>query len=343
MTRPSPVATRTTAPTAARGKRCGSREPSSQALAQFKYALDQAAIVAIDRSARASSPTSTTSSARFRRTGAKRADRAGPPHHQLRPPSAGLHARAVAHHRAAATSGAARSATAPRTARLLGGHDHRALSRRARQTAPVPRHPQRHHAAQAGRGAPAGAGGPHPARSARRRRGPRSAQSAGGLKGALQVLARDCPTIGRSITWSRPCWIDRRAQRSGERHLLYAGTTPPQIECVALEALLVDAAISATAATGSRHRIEIDASDLTVSADRHMLHEAIVNLLVNACQATNGPKPILATTRSCRGVVPDRRGRPRAWDSSGAASSRNSVLTPQMKEAASVVSIVSSR
>ena len=131
------------------------------------------------------------------------------------------------------------------------------------------------------------------------------------LKGALQVLGPRLPDDRpeHHIVKAMLNRIDALNERVNDI-LLYAGTTPPQIECVALEALLVDAAISARAATGSRHRIEIDASDLTVSADRHMLHEAIVNLLVNACQATNGPKPILATTQAaggwCRIAVADR-------------------------------------
>jgi PAS domain S-box-containing protein len=310
MTRPSPVETRTTAPTEARGKRCGSREPSSQALAQFKYALDQAAIVVItdQRGVITYVNDKFCEISKYARNELIGQDhrivnsRHHPPDFMRdlwRTIAQGQVWRGEIRNRAKDGSVYWVDTT---IVPLLDarGKPCQYLAIRSditRRKSAEARLLEQASLAKLGELA---------AMVAHEVRNPLAA-----LKGALQVLGPRLPDDRpeHHIVKAMLNRIDALNERVNDI-LLYAGTTPPQIECVALEALLVDAAISARAATGSRHRIEIDASDLTVSADRHMLHEAIVNLLVNACQATNGPKPILATTQAaggwCRIAVADR-------------------------------------
>jgi PAS domain S-box-containing protein len=310
MKRPSPVATGTTAPTRARGNRSGSREPSSQTLAQFKYALDQAAIVAItdqrgvityanDKFCEISKYARHELIGQDHRIVNSRYHPPGFMRDLWRTIARGQVWRGELRNRAKdgslywvdTTIVPLLDARGKPCQYLAIRSD---ITRRKRAEA---RLLEQASLAKLGELA---------AMVAHEVRNPLAA-----LKGALQVLGSRLPDDRpeHHVVKAMLNRIDALNDRVNDI-LLYAGTSPPQIERVALDRLLADAATSAKAAIGSRHRIEIDAGDLAVSADRHMLHEALVNLLVNACQATNVANPIRATTETvggwCRIAVADR-------------------------------------
>ena len=136
-----------------------------------------------------------------------------------------------------------------------------------------------------------------------------------GLRAALQVIV---PRV--------PEWRDREAmgamiQRIDDLNdkvndlLLYARPTPPRLQRVEVRSLLVDVAASARAAVNPDGApIEVIGGDCYVTADAGMLRAALLNLVVNACQASpsDGVDVVVGQDADrCRVVVRDRgRGIP---------------------------------
>jgi signal transduction histidine kinase len=92
--------------------------------------------------------------------------------------------------------------------------------------------------------------------------------------------------------------------------LLYARPKPPRPQAIDVRALLHEVAISAQVATGhTGPPIEVNGDEATVHADPDMLRAALLNLTINACQATAEGKVeihVAAETGGCRIAIRDR-------------------------------------
>jgi signal transduction histidine kinase len=93
--------------------------------------------------------------------------------------------------------------------------------------------------------------------------------------------------------------------------LLYAGTRRPRVQPVALQPLLAEVVSTAKAAAGPLcDGIDLSDQQASVVGDLNMLREVFLNLLMNACQASDGAAPITITIEalpdSCRVGVLDR-------------------------------------
>ena len=164
-----------------------------------------------------------------------------------------------------------------------------------RRAAAVSRHPLRHHGAQVGRGEAARAGRAGAAGRAGGDRRPRGAEPAGrpariAADPGHQAAARDA---GAQIVGAMVDRIDALNERVRDI-LLFAGSGKAKIQPVTLSSVLADAIASATAAVvGSP--VEQTGSPAVVLADPELLRELLLNLLLNACQASVGTGPIVVT------------------------------------------------
>jgi two-component system CheB/CheR fusion protein len=110
-----------------------------------------------------------------------------------------------------------------------------------------------------------------------------------GVKGTLQVL-RSRPTSSDSDRGVMDAMIARLDVLNSkvEDILRFARPRSPLFDTVDLRAVLADAAASASAAAGpSGPRIELPATAPMVYADREMLRDVLLNLLLNSCQAAS--------------------------------------------------------
>jgi PAS domain S-box-containing protein len=132
-----------------------------------------------------------------------------------------------------------------------------------------------------------------------------------GVKGSLQVLQSRQATApdDRRIIDAMIARLDTLNAKV-EDILRFARPRSPKIERVDVRAVVIDAKTSAEAATkGCGPGIEIPAATAQVSADREMLRAVFLNLLMNACQsgATDPVElEIAAAEGVCRIDVLDR-------------------------------------
>lgn len=109
-----------------------------------------------------------------------------------------------------------------------------------------------------------------------------------GIKGSLQILRSRMPAEAKE----RPIvevMIERLDALGARVHdiLQYAGTTPPSLQPVSLRPVLADVVSSAGAAVAEVAIEEcLPTVDAAMRADPHMLREVLLNLLLNACQAS---------------------------------------------------------
>jgi PAS domain S-box-containing protein len=133
-----------------------------------------------------------------------------------------------------------------------------------------------------------------------------------GLKGSLQILGSRLPDDMKekrvvAVMIER---IDALNDRVRDI-LLYAGTSPPRLQPVSLRPLLADVVASTKAAVGaSCVGIQTSGVDSVVAGDPNMLREVFLNILMNACQASNGEHPVLIAASvgdsECRVSIQDR-------------------------------------
>ena len=111
------------------------------------------------------------------------------------------------------------------------------------------------------------------------------------LKGSLQVLARRLPEglSGREIIPPLLARIDA-LDRTVRDILTYSKPAQPKRQRFNVASLLRDTAAAARAAVPGCP-IEIDAEDTIVDLDPEMIRAVMLNLLINACQAS-GDKPV---------------------------------------------------
>ena len=114
-----------------------------------------------------------------------------------------------------------------------------------------------------------------------------------GVKGTLQVL-RSRPVIepdDKRVIDAMIARLDVLNSKIGDI-LRFARPRAPVIDTVDLQAVLVDAAASAeAAAAGANAGVRLPETAAGVRADREMLREILLNLLLNACQS-GSPAPI---------------------------------------------------
>jgi two-component system CheB/CheR fusion protein len=133
-----------------------------------------------------------------------------------------------------------------------------------------------------------------------------------GLRGSLQILASRLPPDlkGREIVGAMVERIDTLANRVRDI-LLFAGSRAARLQPVTLGPILHDAVASAAAAVPEAAKPVVSGPDPVVVADPEMLRDLLLNLVMNACQASrHAPDPVRVTVtaadRSCRIEVLDR-------------------------------------
>ena len=131
-----------------------------------------------------------------------------------------------------------------------------------------------------------------------------------GLRASLQVLdRRAADSSTRDIIGVMIQRIDGLNSKV-EDLLLYARPKPPRAQAIDVRALLHEVALSAQVATGDTGpQIEVNGDEATAYADPDMLRAALLNLTINACQATAEGKVeihVAAGAGDCRIAVRDR-------------------------------------
>jgi len=131
-----------------------------------------------------------------------------------------------------------------------------------------------------------------------------------GLRASLQVLDRRSADAGtREIIGVMIQRIDGLNDKV-EDLLLYARPKPPRLQAVDVRVLLHEVALTAQVATGhTGPLIEVGGDNARAYADPEMLRAALINVTMNACQATGeGQVDIHVTAESgnCRIAVRDR-------------------------------------
>jgi PAS domain S-box-containing protein len=134
-----------------------------------------------------------------------------------------------------------------------------------------------------------------------------------GVRGSLQILATRLPPDmrDREIVGTMVERLDTLADRVRDI-LLFAGSRNARLQSVTLRPILRDAIGSATAANPDLPAPVLSGSDPTVVADPEMLRELLLNLVMNACQASRAvtSEPVLVQVAliggGCRIDVLDR-------------------------------------
>jgi PAS domain S-box-containing protein len=109
-----------------------------------------------------------------------------------------------------------------------------------------------------------------------------------GIRGSLQVLATRLPPDlrEREVLTAMVDRIDVLAGRVRDM-LLFAAARQAHLRPVTLGPLVRDAAASAMAAVGDRTAVAVDVpDDAMVTADPEMLRDLLLNVVLNACQAS---------------------------------------------------------
>ena len=132
-----------------------------------------------------------------------------------------------------------------------------------------------------------------------------------GLRGSLQVLDHRFPSQAseREIVKTMIQRIDELNAKV-EDLLLYARPKPPRLQAVDVRTIAHEAAVSARAATGNGHPpIEVLGDPAIAHADPDILRAALLNLTMNACQASGKSGVdlhVAADNGTCRIAVRDR-------------------------------------
>ena len=131
-----------------------------------------------------------------------------------------------------------------------------------------------------------------------------------GLRASLQVLERRAAdSAARDIIGVMIQRIDGLNGKV-EDLLLYARPKPPRPQAIDVRALLHEVALSAQVATGDvGPPIEVNGDEATACADPEMLRAALLNLAINACQATGEGKvdiQVEVGAGDCRIAIRDR-------------------------------------
>jgi PAS domain S-box-containing protein len=131
-----------------------------------------------------------------------------------------------------------------------------------------------------------------------------------GLRASLQVIDRRVSEPrDRSVIAAMIQRIDGLNEKI-EDLLLYARPKPPRRQAVDIKPLMRDVAATAQASTGRTNApIPICGDDVKASADPDMLRAALLNIMLNACQAAGNKEVdvrVAADNGICRIVVLDR-------------------------------------
>jgi PAS domain S-box-containing protein len=132
-----------------------------------------------------------------------------------------------------------------------------------------------------------------------------------GIRGSLQVLATRLPEMARErqIVGTMVERIDALAARVRDI-LLFAGSGRVRLQPVTVGPILADVAAAAAAAVPGASPIELACDPVVVVADPELLRELLLNLAMNACQASTGGAPIEVTVTAagdqCRIAIADR-------------------------------------
>jgi len=105
-----------------------------------------------------------------------------------------------------------------------------------------------------------------------------------GLKGSLQVLGSWLPKERREIITTMLSRIDA-LERTVQDILTYSRPSPPKFQRFDVRTIIADCATSARAASGAPE-IVVSGEAVVVNADPEMCRAALLNLLLNACQAS---------------------------------------------------------
>jgi PAS domain S-box-containing protein len=134
-----------------------------------------------------------------------------------------------------------------------------------------------------------------------------------GVRGSLQVLETRIPPDmpGRQIVGAMIERIDTLADRVKDI-LLFAGAREARLQAVDIGPMLNEVIGSAIAAVGGVEAPTVSGDSATVTADPEMLRELFLNLVINACQASrrDNAEPVrvevTAAPDGCRIEVLDR-------------------------------------
>jgi PAS domain S-box-containing protein len=132
-----------------------------------------------------------------------------------------------------------------------------------------------------------------------------------GIRGSLQVLATRLPGSmrEREIIGAMVERIDALNERVRDI-LLFAGSSRAKLQPVTVATVLADVVASARAAVPDAPVVQLAGEPIVVRADPEMLRELLLNLLMNACQASAGGAAISVMTsragESCRIAIDDR-------------------------------------
>jgi two-component system CheB/CheR fusion protein len=132
-----------------------------------------------------------------------------------------------------------------------------------------------------------------------------------GLRGSLQVLGTRLPPEmrERQIIGTMVERIDALNERVRDI-LLFAGTSRAKLQPVTVAPILTDVVASARAAVPRVVRVELSGPSPAVVADPEMLREVLLNLVLNACQASPADSPVEICTSltdgACRIEILDR-------------------------------------
>jgi PAS domain S-box-containing protein len=132
-----------------------------------------------------------------------------------------------------------------------------------------------------------------------------------GIRGSLQVLATRLPETlrERQIVGTMVERIDALAARVRDI-LLFAGSGRVRLQPVSVAPILADVSAAAAAAVPGAPPIELACEPLVAVADPELLRELLLNLVLNACQAATSGTAIEVTTvpagDQCRIAIADR-------------------------------------